>query len=262
MGDYYDEFLSSPSYRASRAQKALVIESVIGRELRSAGLIGDVGSGNGLLKRELERLTGRKVFGFEVDPAMPIERSRTCIADGGRLPVPDGTFDLLLLNHVYEHVADPRALFREMARILTPGGHAYVTAGNKWAIVEPHYRLPFLSWLPGQIADLYLRWTRRGESYRDIRFLGYRTVVRCMSVPGLRVNDVTERAIRSGLRRSARSGYRLPWRILRRLPGILRGWVLRRSPQWFFLLERVGASGDRTQQVPSRAPEVRREPRR
>ena len=235
--DYYEEFLRTPGYRTQRARKARVMDSVIGHELRSAVLVGDIGSGNGLLKRELERITGRSVFGFEVDPAVPTERRRTCVADGTRLPVPDHTFDLLILNHVYEHVADPRMLFDETARVLKPGGRAYVTAGNKWAIMEPHYRLPFLSWLPMQVADLYIRWMRRGTSYRGVRFLGYDAVVRCMSAPGLRVHDVTERAIRSSLRHARKRGWRSAWKILSLTPDLVRKWVLRRSPQWFFLLE-------------------------
>ena len=84
----------------------------------------------------------------------------------------DDSFDLLILNHVYEHVGNPRELFSEAVRIVKPGGTIYVTAGSRWAVMEPHYRLLFLSWLPGRIADWYVRCMRRGKGYRGIRFLG------------------------------------------------------------------------------------------
>ena len=148
------------------------MHSVIGSELDSAALIADVGSGSGLLKRELEKITQRVIFGFELDAEALVERTRTCIADGTRLPLPDSSFDLLILNHVYEHVRDPRKLFGEAARIVKLGGIVYVTAGSRWALMEPHYRLPFLSWLPARVADWYVRCMRRGAGYRGDTFSG------------------------------------------------------------------------------------------
>ena len=259
MQDYYLKFLQSDRYRESRAEKARVMHSVIGSELDSAALIADVGSGSGLLKRELEKITQRVIFGFELDAEALVERTRTCIADGTRLPLPDSSFDLLILNHVYEHVRDPRKLFGEAARIVKLGGIVYVTAGSRWALMEPHYRLPFLSWLPARVADWYVRCMRRGAGYRGIRFLGYRTLVRCMRVSGIRVVDITEDAIQRGLRssnlRSSRS-WQWGWKLLRRIPRPVRKRILRFSPQWFFLLER-DAPPPRPQnrqrnQVPSR----------
>ena len=236
--DFYEAFLSSPEYRASRVRKAAVLATVIGDEIRGARVIGDLGSGTGLLKRELERVSGRPIVGFEVDPAVVIERERTCVADGTRLPVADASFDLLIVNHVYEHVPEPRSLFEEVSRVLKPGGLAYVTAGNRWAVFEPHYRLPFLSWLPTGLADRYVRWARRGRSYRGIRFLGYRPLRRTLNVAGLHVTDITERAIRSVLGRAGGSRWRPFWRILSLVPRTARTRMLHWAPQWFFLLTR------------------------
>lgn len=246
MQDYYLEFLRSDRYRESRAAKARVVDSVIGAELRSAVLIADIGSGSGLMKRELETITQRAIFGFELDPAALVERRRTCVADGTRMPLADDSFDLLILNHVYEHVGNPRELFSEAVRIVKPGGTIYVTAGSRWAVMEPHYRLLFLSWLPGRIADWYVRCMRRGKGYRGIRFLGYRALVRRMQVPGIRILDITEHAIRRGLRSKGPRGslgWRCGWTLLSHIPGSVRQWMLRFSPQWFFLLRRELSPG-------------------
>ncbi|WP_423929626.1 methyltransferase domain-containing protein [Candidatus Palauibacter sp.] len=236
--DYYAAFLSSPEYRRSRVRKAAVVAAIIDDEIRSAEVIGDLGSGTGLLKRELETIGGKRIFGFEVDRAVLIERERTCVADGGRLPVSDATFDLLIVNHVYEHVAEPRRLFEEVSRVLKPGGRAYVTAGSRWAILEPHYRLPLLSWLPESLADRYVRLTRRGDSYSGIRFLGYRRLRCKMNVAGLHTSDITERALRSVLGGGGGSKWRPVWRLLSLLPEPVRRGGLRWAPQWFFLLRR------------------------
>lgn len=236
--DYYEEFLASREYRESRLRKAAVLDTIVGDRIRAAGTVGDVGSGTGLLKRELERLSGQPIIGFEVDLRVVIERGRTCVADGTRLPTSDACFDFLIVNHLYEHVADPRSLFAEVSRVLKPGGSAYVSAGSRWAFLEPHYRLPFLSWLPRGLADRYVRWTGRARSYRGIRFLGYRSLQRAMDVPELRSADMTEQAIRSVLNGGGGRKWQPAWRMLSVLPGRLRRWILRCGPQWFFLLTR------------------------
>jgi SAM-dependent methyltransferase len=38
------------------------------------------------------------------------------------IPKPDGSFDLVIVNHVLEHIPDDRAAIAEIARILRPGG--------------------------------------------------------------------------------------------------------------------------------------------
>ena len=236
--DYYEEFLASREYRESRRRKAAILHTIVRDELRAARVVGDLGSGTGLLKRELEQLSGQPILGFELDPRVVIERGRTCVADGTRLPTSNRCFDFLIVNHIYEHVKEPRELFAEVARVLKPGACAYVTAGSRWAFLEPHYRLPFLSWLPRGLADRYVRWTGRAKSYRGIRFLGYRSLQRAMNVPGLRAADITERAIRSVLNGGEGGKWQSVWRILSVFPGGLRHAILRCGPQWFFLLTR------------------------
>ena len=74
---------------------------------------------------------------------------------------------MVVCAHVYEHVPDARRLMAEIWRLLRPGGVCYFAAGNRLSIMEPHYRLPFLSWLPPSAADRYLRVTGKGNSYYE-----------------------------------------------------------------------------------------------
>ncbi len=76
----------------------------------------------------------------------------------------------MVFNHVYEHVVDPVAVVAEVRRVLTPQGLAYFGLANRLGIVEPHYRLPFLSWLPRPVAHRYVRATGRAPHYHE-RFL-------------------------------------------------------------------------------------------
>ncbi len=52
-------------------------------------------------------------------------------ACGESLPFPDGSLDLVSANMVLEHLADPGAVFREVARVLRPGGHFIVVTPNR-----------------------------------------------------------------------------------------------------------------------------------
>ena len=66
---------------------------------------------------------------------------------------------------VYEHVSDQTALAKEVWRVLRPGGICFFSGPNRLALMEEHYWLPLLSWLPRPIAHLYLRAFRRERFY-------------------------------------------------------------------------------------------------
>jgi SAM-dependent methyltransferase len=84
----------------------------------------EVGCGDGALLCELhERGFGGRLSGLEIsDAAVAIARERPQIDsveryDGERLPQADGAEDLGVLSHVLEHVPNPAALLREVARV-------------------------------------------------------------------------------------------------------------------------------------------------
>lgn len=237
--DRYGRVIASEAYRRDRRAKAEVVRHLCGTELRAAARVADLGAGTGLIKSELEKLAGRRITGFDIDPDFFVERDRMVVADVLRLPVRAATFDFLVVNHLYEHVSDPAVLFREIERILAPGGRAYVSAGNRRAIVEPHFRLPLLSWLPKPLAGWYVRVTRRGQGYEGIRFLSYGPLTRFMRDAGLAIHDITERALDDLIDRTWGSRWGRVWRVCRHAPTGLRRRALRAmSPQWFFLLEK------------------------
>jgi SAM-dependent methyltransferase len=58
---------------------------------------------------------------------------------GAPLPFADAAFDTVILSDVLEHVSQPELLWREMARLLAPGGHALVNVPFLYGIHEaPH----------------------------------------------------------------------------------------------------------------------------
>jgi SAM-dependent methyltransferase len=57
------------------------------------------------------------------------------VSTGSTLPFPDRAFDLCVSNFVLEHVEEPQAHFREIARVLAPAGIYCFRTPNLWHYV-------------------------------------------------------------------------------------------------------------------------------
>jgi SAM-dependent methyltransferase len=107
----------------ARGKADHVVSLVASARLDSERVL-EVGCGDGALLAELSsRGFGGTFAGYDIsEAAVELARSRAIprasldVFDGARLPVDDHAFDLGLLSHVLEHVEDPRALLREVAR--------------------------------------------------------------------------------------------------------------------------------------------------
>ena len=181
----------------SRRTKATKIIGVLERErpLSGARLL-DIGTGSGTIAAELAAVAGPDGSVTSVDVTdVRVERDGYTFAifDGHGFPFDDASFDVVVSNHVIEHVGDRDAQLRhlqEVARVLTPDGTVYVAVPHRWQLVENHYRLPALSWLPRRAADAYLRAMRRGTRY-DCRPLGRMELLRMLRSAGLDARDAT-----------------------------------------------------------------------
>jgi SAM-dependent methyltransferase len=124
-----------------------VVESVIERgDLKSGERVLDLGTGTGSVAIRAAALVGSagKVTGVDISPDM-LALTRRRLVDSGytnvglregraeRLPVDDGTVDVLLASLSLMYVIDRAAAAREMRRVLRPGGR-FVAA--VWAAAE------------------------------------------------------------------------------------------------------------------------------
>jgi SAM-dependent methyltransferase len=157
---------------ASRLAKARKIEVLLGRYRALEGArVLEIGSGNGVITAELARAVGERgeVWGVDVvDRRQVHEGFRFRQVTGTELPFEAGSFDIVLSNHVIEHVgerADQLHHLQEIRRVLTPGGWCYLAAPNRWTPIEPHFGLPFLAWLPVGWRSPYVRLARKGAVY-------------------------------------------------------------------------------------------------
>lgn len=62
-----------------------------------------------------------------------------------RLPFEDNYFDCVLSSQVLEHVMDYDSTFREIHRVLKPGGISLHTFPSRYGLIEPHVEVPLAS---------------------------------------------------------------------------------------------------------------------
>lgn len=110
----------------------------------------DFGAGRGLwateplpaLHKRLRAFHERvaEVHGVDVDPVVLENKSLTSaqvISPGDALAFDDASFDVVLADHVLEHVAreDAQQVAGELLRVLKPGGWLVARTPNKWGII-------------------------------------------------------------------------------------------------------------------------------
>jgi SAM-dependent methyltransferase len=169
--------------RRRKARKIIaILEYHLGRpDLRDLVVL-DVGCSLGFFT-ETALQHGAHAIGIDIDvPGVTTarrERDPGCAflsAEGEALPFRDHSVDVVVFNHIYEHAVDPDEVMRQIRRVLKPDGVVYLGLGNRLGLIEPHYRLPFLSWLPQKAADRYVRAFGRAQTYHE----------RFRTLPGLR----------------------------------------------------------------------------
>ena len=183
--------------RVSRQAKAAKVIWTLEHEGVLAGArVLDVGTGNGTIAAAIAEHVGAagKVVSVDVEDVRVDRDGYTFhLLTGDALPFTDASFDVVVSNHVIEHVGDSAAQQRhlgEVARVLAAGGILYLAVPYRWRLVENHYRLPLLSWLPPRLADRYVRSTGRADRY-DCRLLARRELVGMLASAGLEARDAT-----------------------------------------------------------------------
>ena len=161
-------------HRRTKANKIIsVMHHFLGRTDLTGLSAVDIGCSAGFISDELAR-DGATTIGIDIDaPGLAAaearfgDRVQFLCTSADAMPFADDSVDLVVFNHIYEHVVNPDAVLTEIHRVLKPGGIAYLGLGNKYQLIEPHYRLPLLSWLPQAIADRYVRTFGKADDYYE-----------------------------------------------------------------------------------------------
>lgn len=103
----------------------------------------DVGGGPGYFGAAFER-AGASYVAVDVDVADDGPAAgRALRASGAALPLRDASVDIAYSSNVVEHVPEPLALLREMARVTVPGGLVFVSFTVWWSPWGGHETAPW-----------------------------------------------------------------------------------------------------------------------
>jgi SAM-dependent methyltransferase len=130
----------------------------------------DIGAAQGLNVVALQR-PGWQAIG--VEPSEQAIRASREVADATAepveivpgtaesLPFPDASFELVLAQSVMEHVTDPDVVFREVARVLKPGGVFFFHTSNGLSPRQSEIAaFPLFGWYPNKLKRRIMFWAR------------------------------------------------------------------------------------------------------
>ena len=108
------------------------------RAMNLSGRVLEFGAGTGTLIGRLVAegcvctLTGADLLPRPAELPNEIEWIQADL--NAQLPCRDASFDAIISTEVIEHLENPRAVFRELSRLLRPGGHLLLTTPNQESI--------------------------------------------------------------------------------------------------------------------------------
>jgi 2-polyprenyl-3-methyl-5-hydroxy-6-metoxy-1,4-benzoquinol methylase len=145
--------LSALNADCKLASRLLELGSALGRQRRelrtmfiggaTPGRLLEVGSGSGRVLARMHR-AGWQVQGTDFDPEVARRVGKKYglhidVGDLAALEYPGGTYDVVALSQVIEHVPDPLALLKECARVLRPGGRMVLSTPNAAGLAHRRY---------------------------------------------------------------------------------------------------------------------------
>jgi SAM-dependent methyltransferase len=130
--------------------RELAAGEIAGLPAQDRGRLLDIGCGNGGFLKTMRAL-GWDVHGIEPDPAAARVASRTLgnviyqgsIADA---PFGAGSFDVVVMKHVIEHLHDPIASLVHCHRFLRPGGKVVLLTPNARSLGGTVFGRDWLGW--------------------------------------------------------------------------------------------------------------------
>ena len=188
-GTFSERFpiLFDPAGRLEKAAKVVAVLSDYFGNRTAEVTVVDIGCSTGIMTRHFAAAFGC-VIGLDNDhvgvmhgrqlalqAGISPQKLQFLAGDGCHMPLANDSVDSVICNQVYEHVDDQPALMAEIYRILKPGGACYFGIGTRHVLVEGHYKLPFLSWVPHSVAHMYMKLAGKDAKY-DVRLLSYRNL--------------------------------------------------------------------------------------
>jgi SAM-dependent methyltransferase len=208
-----------------------IFEQEVDRFLEADQTLLDAGCGRtapvlGKYRGKARRLVGVDVVEF--DPSVAdVELLRSDLA---HMPLDDGCVDVVMSRSVMEHLVDPLSVYREVHRVMKPGGHFIFLTANLW-----DYASLIAKIVPNRLHPWIVSRTE-GRAEQDVFPVQYRTntygaVRRCAERSGFEIvsfrylGQYPNYFMFNGLLFLLATGYE---KIISNLEAlrVLRGWIL------------------------------------
>lgn len=125
----------------------LMFRDFVLERIRPSDRLLDYGAGRGSLNSMDFRSSALEVCGVDISPSIqhnPHLNGYAVLGLDGAIPYGDASFDVALSSNVIEHLEHPVSVFREVHRVLKPGGRFLFKTPNAWHYMPVIARLtPF-----------------------------------------------------------------------------------------------------------------------
>ena len=112
------------------------LEATLRDRVRPGMRVADIGCGEQPFRELISGLGGLYT---SMDAQQNRQGSVDLLADITRVPLPDGSFDLILCTEVLEHVPNTHAAFAELTRLCRPDGAIIITTPFAYPLHEEPY---------------------------------------------------------------------------------------------------------------------------
>jgi SAM-dependent methyltransferase len=178
----------------TRRKKAAKILSILKSQVKlgSCDLL-DIGTGSGhiiqIIARECKSATSVNL----TDERVVTEGYKFYKVKDVTLPFANESFDVVISNQVIEHIPPQDVHLKEIHRVLRKGGIVYLATPSKYTLIEPHLKLPFLSWLPRPVASIYA-WAIKRQVW-DVYPLSFERLKE-LALPMFTIEDMSAKIIK------------------------------------------------------------------
>jgi len=180
----------------NRIDKARKIETILkdytGRSIKNLRIL-EIGCGSGIISNYF----GEKNSVYSVDieePPIKKRNFRFSKVKSEKLPFKNDYFDIVISNHVIEHVPNQEFHLSEVKRVMKNNGVGYLATPNKIFPIEPHYKVPFIHYLSNKLFYSILRFLKKYNE--KIFLLSYFSLIRKLKVKFI-IKDYTPFVIKN-----------------------------------------------------------------
>jgi len=168
----YSMYAVNDKSRIQKAQKIIAcVEYILKQTLHNRKIL-EIGAGSGIISYHMIQ-AGNEVISIDISADLfrntffPEKKIQFLLANGISMPFKDETFTIVICNQVIEHIPSHHQLnlVKEIYRVLGKDGLVYVATPNKFWPIEPHTKLPLISYFPKKISDIYLNYTQGIKSF-------------------------------------------------------------------------------------------------